>query len=87
MHSTIGLYTFLTRCHTSLPVTLKYTEDSSLTELRHSLPLPCEQNVKTLPCPKLRLRAVKILIHTIKRIILTYNLLCMRTIVFFRFCI
>ena len=34
---TVGLYTVATRCHTCFAVTLKYTEDSSLTILRHSL--------------------------------------------------
>ena len=33
----VGLYTVATRCHTCFAVTLKYTEDSSLTILRHSL--------------------------------------------------
>ena len=33
----MGLYTVATRCHTCFAVTLKYTEDSSLTILRHSL--------------------------------------------------
>ena len=30
IHSTVGLYTVATRCHTYFAVTLKYTEDSSL---------------------------------------------------------
>ena len=38
--NTVGLYTVATRCHTCFAVTLKYTEDSSLTILRHSLHLP-----------------------------------------------
>ena len=37
IQGTVGLYTFATRCHTCFAVTLKYTEDSSLTILRHSL--------------------------------------------------
>ena len=39
IQGTVGLYTVATRCHTCFAVTLKYTEDSSLTILRHSLPL------------------------------------------------
>ena len=38
IQGTVGLYTVATRCHTCFVVTLKYTEDSSLTILRHSLP-------------------------------------------------
>ena len=38
IQGTVGLYTVATRCHTCFAVTLKYTEDSSLTILRHSLP-------------------------------------------------
>ena len=37
IQGTVGLYTVVTRCHTCFAVTLKYTEDSSLTILRHSL--------------------------------------------------
>ena len=37
IQGTMGLYTVATRCHTCFAVTLKYTEDSSLTILRHSL--------------------------------------------------
>ena len=37
IQGTVGLYTVATRCHTCFAVTLKYTEDSSLTILRHSL--------------------------------------------------
>ena len=37
IQGTVGLYTGATRCHTCFAVTLKYTEDSSLTILRHSL--------------------------------------------------
>ena len=37
IQGTVGLYTVATRCHTFFAVTLKYTEDSSLTILRHSL--------------------------------------------------
>ena len=37
IQGTVGLYTVATRCHTCSAVTLKYTEDSSLTILRHSL--------------------------------------------------
>ena len=40
IQGTVGLYTVATRCHTCFAVTLKYTEDSSLTILRHSLILP-----------------------------------------------
>ena len=36
IQGTVGLYT-ATRCHTCFAVTLKHTEDSSLTILRHSL--------------------------------------------------
>ena len=36
IQGTVGLYTVATRCHTCFAVTLKYTEDSSLTILRHS---------------------------------------------------
>ena len=42
IQGTVGLYTVATRCHTCFAVTLKYTEDSSLTILRHSLPLVAE---------------------------------------------
>ena len=41
IQGTGGLYTVATRCHTCFAVTLKYTEDSSLTILRHSL-LPAD---------------------------------------------
>ena len=34
IQGTVGLYTVATRCHTCFAVTLKYTEDSSLTILR-----------------------------------------------------
>ena len=37
IQGTVGLYTVATRCHTFFAVTLKYTEDSSLTIIRHSL--------------------------------------------------
>ena len=37
IQGTVGLYTVATRCHTCFAVTLKYTEDSSLIILRHSL--------------------------------------------------
>ena len=37
IQGTVGLYTVATRCHTCFAVTLKYTEDSSITILRHSL--------------------------------------------------
>ena len=37
IQGTVGLYTVATRCHTCFAVTLKYTEDSSLAILRHSL--------------------------------------------------
>ena len=37
IQGTVGLYTVATRRHTCFAVTLKYTEDSSLTILRHSL--------------------------------------------------
>ena len=37
IQGTVGLYTVATRCHTYFAVTLKYTEDASLTILRHSL--------------------------------------------------
>ena len=35
----VGLYTVATRCHRCFAVTLKYTEDSSLKILPHSLVL------------------------------------------------
>ena len=51
IQGTVGLYTVATRCHTCFAVTLKYTEDSSLTIFQHSstlfvpnlsgIPLPC----------------------------------------------
>ena len=34
IQGTVGLYTVATRCHTCFAVTLKYTEDSSLTEIQ-----------------------------------------------------
>ena len=37
IQGTVGLYTVATRCHRCFAVTLKYTEDSSLKILRHSL--------------------------------------------------
>ena len=37
IQGTVGLYTVATRCHRCFAVTLKYTEDSSLTILRLSL--------------------------------------------------
>ena len=37
IQDTVGLYTVATRCHRCFAVTLKYTEDSSLKILRHSL--------------------------------------------------
>ena len=37
IQGTVGLYTVATRCHTCFAVTLKYTEDSSLTIVQHSL--------------------------------------------------
>ena len=37
IQGTVGLYTVATRCHTCFAVTLKYTEDSSLKILPHSL--------------------------------------------------
>ena len=53
IQGTVGLYTVATRCHTCFAVTLKYTEDSSLTILRHSLvevtDFP-EQEKSTIPC-------------------------------------
>ena len=36
IQGTVGLYTVATRCHTCFAVTLKYTEDSSLTILQHN---------------------------------------------------
>ena len=36
-----GFYTLATRCHICTAVTLKYTEASSLTVLRHSLIVLC----------------------------------------------
>ena len=45
IQGTVGLYTVATRCHTCFVVTLKYTEDSSLTKLRHSLPQVCTKEV------------------------------------------
>ena len=41
IQGTVGLYTVATRCHTCFAVTLKYTEDSSLTILQHSLVGAC----------------------------------------------
>ena len=41
IQGTVGLYTVATRCHTCFAVTLKYTEDSSLTIIRHSLASSC----------------------------------------------
>ena len=41
IQGTVGLYTVVTRCHTCFAVILKYTEDSSLTILRHSLVISC----------------------------------------------
>ena len=46
IQGTVGLYAVATRCHTCFAVTLKYTEDSSLTILRHSLLLLHSKN----PC-------------------------------------
>ena len=37
IQGTMGLYTVATRCHRCFAVTLKYTEDSSLKILPHSL--------------------------------------------------
>ena len=37
IQGTVGLYTVATRCHRCFAVTLKYTEDSSLKILPHSL--------------------------------------------------
>ena len=47
IQGTVGLYTVATRCHTCFAVTLKYTEDSSLTILRHSLPDCSFSNTKS----------------------------------------
>ena len=47
IQGTVGLYTVATRCHTCFAVTLKYTEDSSLTILRHSLLRSKEKNTVT----------------------------------------
>ena len=41
IHGTVGLYTVATRCHRCFAVTLKYTEDSSLKILPHSLATIC----------------------------------------------
>ena len=41
IQGTVGLYTVATRCHRCFAVTLKYTEDSSLKILPHSLPTMC----------------------------------------------
>ena len=41
IQGTVGLYTVATRCHTCFAVTLKYTEDSSLTIFQHSLTTHC----------------------------------------------
>ena len=49
IQGTVGLYTVATRCHTCFAVTLKYTEDSSLTILRHSLPIPSFYLLATNP--------------------------------------
>ena len=53
IQGTVGLYTVATRCHTCFAVTLKYTEDSSLTILRHSLlALPeCKAGIFPVPWP------------------------------------
>ena len=40
IQGTVGLYTVATRCHRCFAVTLKYTEDSSLKILPHSLVQP-----------------------------------------------
>ena len=40
IQGTVGLYTVATRCHRCFAVTLKYTEDSSLKILPHSLIIP-----------------------------------------------
>ena len=37
IQGTVGLYTVATRCHRCFAVTLKYTEDSSLKILPHSV--------------------------------------------------
>ena len=53
IQGTVGLYTVATRCHTCFAVTLKYTEDSSLTILRHSLARLCSvQDVTYLYRPR-----------------------------------
>ena len=49
IQGTVGLYTVATRCHTCFAVTLKYTEDSSLTEIRHSL-IKLAQSYQTMKC-------------------------------------
>ena len=48
IQGTVGLYTVATRCHTCFAVTLKYTEDSSLTEIRHSLELLSDYTISQL---------------------------------------
>ena len=47
IQGTVGLYTVATRCHICFAVTLKYTEDSSLTILRHSLTISCDSACAT----------------------------------------
>ena len=48
IQGTVGLYTVATRCHTCFAVTLTYTEDSSLTILRHSLVVPSQRELRLL---------------------------------------
>ena len=57
IQGTVGLYTVATRCHTCFAVTLKYTEDSSLTILQQSL-LCCFLRQTPHPLPDLLVSAL-----------------------------
>ena len=60
IQGTVGLYTVATRCHTCFAVTLKYTEDSSLTILRHSLLLPSSIPRKAATIPSINFTHFKL---------------------------
>ena len=51
IQGTVGFYTVATRCHTCFAVTLKYTEDSSLTEIQHSLLPKQRTNIEKVISP------------------------------------
>ena len=53
IQGTVGLYTVATRCHRCFAVTLKYTEDSSLKILPHSLMLVLKALTAALKLPPL----------------------------------